>query len=395
MTSQLDRPVVQRLIGLCMVIAFAGVITLVVAAFNGSFNSVTTVTVRADRAGLMMAAKDRVKYHGVQVGTVREVSLVDDGVELVLDLDPEQAAVIDSSVTARISPETLFGNKFIDLVARPDKPSGSTLSDGAVLVAGDVGTEVNTLFENLMKVLDTAKPSQVHQTLQALSSTLRGKGDQLGELLVKADTYLDDFADMLPDLRRDFDEAAKVADLYADVAPEGFRALDNVTEIGNTVVAKQKQLRAFLKQLNSLGFTGTDLFRRNGQDLLDTLRLLEPTSDLLREYSPMLRCFIEGTDNARKLLEPPLGGKAQAGILTLNLLPGKEPYRYPDDLPEVKAASGPNCYGLPDLADSPIPAPQIFIPGMGYDPPQGKGSDSIQIGRPPIEVFGAGRGGGR
>ncbi|MFD4194108.1 MCE family protein [Amycolatopsis thermoflava] len=382
----LDSPVTKRVSGLGMLVIFTGIVALVWAMFTGAFTSTLTITVRSDRAGLLMAAKDRVKYHGVVVGTVKSVELAGDAVDILMELDPAQASLIPANATAAINPETAFGNKFIDLKA-PDEPSPSRLHEGIVLTADHVGTEVNTVFENLMNVLTVAKPGKVNETLHAMASTLQGRGDQLGRFLTGVNTYLAEFNGSLPDLHDDLVRTAEVSNLYADVAPDFFRTLDNATRIGATIVDKQEALHAFLVQLDRLGASGTEVFGQNGRNLIDTLRLLEPTSSLLREYSPMLTCFLQGEDNARKLLEPALGGLGPFGLLTVNFLPGKEPYKYPDDLPEMKASSGPDCHGLPNLAGTPVPAPQIVIPGNGYVPPSGPGSDSVQIGKSPVELF--------
>ena len=382
----LESAAAKRVSGLGMLVAFAGIISLVWAMFTGKLTPATTITVKTDRAGLMMAAKDRVKYHGVQVGTVSSVTLAGRSVDIVMKLDPREAALIPGNATAAISPETAFGNKYIELQT-PRTPAAGRVHDGTVLVADHVGTEINTVFQNLMNVLTAARPSQVNETLYALSSTLSGRGDELGRFLIEVNTYLGSFNSLLPDLDRDLVQVSNVGNLYADISPEFFTTLENATRIGATVTEKQAALHGFLQELTRLGATGTDLFHQNGQNLIDTMRLLEPTSALLDKYSPEITCFLKGEDNARRLLEPALGGKRQAGVIIVNFLPGKEPYRYPNDLPEVNAASGPDCHGLPDLAKTPVPAPEIVIPGNGYVPPSGPGSDSIQLGNPPLQAL--------
>ncbi|NKQ51947.1 MCE family protein [Amycolatopsis sp. K13G38] len=384
----LASPVTKRLAGLGMIVAFAGVLALVWAMFTESFTPTTTVTVRSDRAGLLMAAKDRVKYNGVQVGTVSGVKLNGDSVDIVMRLDPGQASVIPANATAAISPETAFGNKFIELMPpSASAPTTARLRDGSVLTADHVGTEINTVFQNLMNVLAAAKPSEVNGTLEAVSSALRGRGDQLGQFLTEVNSYLAAINPALPDLDYDLVQVGKVSNLYADISPDFFKTLRNAVRIGATVTDKQAALHSFLQELDRLGATGTDLFDQNGRKLIDMLHLLEPTTGLLHEYSPEISCFLEGEDNARRLLEPALGGKAPYGVLTVQVLPGKEPYKYPDDLPEVNAQSGPNCHGLPNLANTPVPAPEIVTPGNGYVPPSGPGSDSIQVGNPPLQLL--------
>ncbi|NED59912.1 virulence factor Mce, partial [Streptomyces sp. SID10244] len=64
---------------------------------------------------------------------------------------------------------------------------------------------------------------------------------------------------------------------------------------------------------------------------------LNPTARLLGYQAPGLKCFITATAVAGQKAAPVFG--VNDGLLKLNagLLPGKEPYRYPEDLPKVAA----------------------------------------------------------
>ncbi len=111
-----------------------------------------------------METNAKVKMRGVQVGRVVAISGGDSeaaaSVKLRLDIDPDQIRFIPANVEARIRATTIFGAKFVDLVY-PDEPERrSGWTSGQVLESRNVTTEVNTVFENLVGVLeqvDTAK----------------------------------------------------------------------------------------------------------------------------------------------------------------------------------------------------------------------------------------------
>lgn len=358
-----------RAAGIGMLAAFGGAVALVAAMMTHAFESPVEVKLLTDRAGLMMAPQNHVKMHGVEIGRVGDVRLKGDRVEMTLELDSEHARFVPANAQAQISPATVFGKKFITLAAPPDGARGS-VREGSVLETDYVGVEVNEVIENLNKVLTTAKPSEFNTTLHAVATTLRGKGDKLGDMLVRVGEYARALDPQLPTLRRDLGHAAEVTNLYADVAPELFDLLDNVTQISGTVVEKQQALRDLLVEIAEVGETGTKLFAENGERLLEMLRLLEPTSALLGKYSPGLTCFIQGEAHANKLLEPVWGaGQDGAGPgfrLMVKPLPGKQPYRYPDHLPQVRTSGGPQCYGLPLHGNTKI-QPKYDMPGSGIE----------------------------
>ncbi|KAA9160481.1 MCE family protein [Amycolatopsis acidicola] len=382
-----------RVYGVGMLGVFALIAALVVAMFNQAFTSTATVTLVADRAGLLMSPKNDVKFHGVVIGEVSDVQLAGDTARLTLHLDPGQVGRLPANATAEISPATAFGNKYVSLVTPPSGGKG-VLRPGAVLRADHIGTEVNTVFSNLMAVLNTVHPSQVNTTLNALATTLQGRGEQLGDFLANVDSYLRKLNPELPAVQADLGKTAQVTNLYADVAPDFFHVLDNATKIGATVVDKQGALDGFLKELSSLGISGDQLFTENGANLVQTLDLLEPTSSLLAKYSPELTCFLQGEDYARTLLEPSVGGARPGASTVTNVLPGKEPYQNPANLPQVAAHSGPDCHGLPYLDNA--PAPLIKVPGVGIDNPGNADDNKLAVGRSPVQLLlgGGGTAGG-
>ena len=80
-------------------------------------------------------------------------------VSLKLEIDPDQIKYIPANVEAQIRATTVFGAKFVDLVY-PDNPSPQRLAAGQVLKSRNVSTEVNTVFQNVVAVLNrSTRPS--------------------------------------------------------------------------------------------------------------------------------------------------------------------------------------------------------------------------------------------
>src|SRR3954453_13473374 len=135
-----DNPAEHRrllLAGVVFLTAVALLVGLSIAIYQKTFEQSTTITIKADRAGLQLAKFGDVELNGALVGQVRKIGQDGKEAAITVALEPEQAKAIPENVTVEIMPTTLFGQKYISLV-RPDDPSTKSISDGAVIPASRV-----------------------------------------------------------------------------------------------------------------------------------------------------------------------------------------------------------------------------------------------------------------
>ena len=152
---------VRPLAGLLTVLVILGIVALSVGLFRGSFTKTVPLTVISDRAGLVMNPDNRVKMRGVQVGKVTSIESLPDGTAaLHLAMDPSQMHLIPANVNANIASSTVFGSKFVELVA-PGDPSAQALQAGQVINAEHVTVEINTVFQQLVSLLDKVQPEKL------------------------------------------------------------------------------------------------------------------------------------------------------------------------------------------------------------------------------------------
>ena len=98
--------------------------------FRGGFGPTVPVTVVSERAGLVMNPEAKVKMRGVQVGQVESIETRPDGKAVLhLAMDPDALKDIPSNVAVDITSSTVFGAKFVELVAPPD-PSSTAVGEG-------------------------------------------------------------------------------------------------------------------------------------------------------------------------------------------------------------------------------------------------------------------------
>lgn len=360
-------------LGLVMVAVVALATATSVAIYRGSFSTAMPVTLYSARAGLMLEPGSDVKMRDVVIGRVTEVNLVDGQAEISLDIDPGRAPSIAANVSAAIDPTTLFGRKFVSLV-QTEEPSAELLSAGSVLRAEQVATEVNDLLESLVNVLRTVEPDKVNASLNALATSLHGRGDKLGDMLVELNTYLSSFNDSLPTLQRDMVQGAKTADILASAAPDLMTTVDHLNTTATTITERQDQLNAFILSFTGFGNSGRSLIEASGTPLIESLSSLAPTTELLAERAPTLPCLVKSLDQTNTFLERTIGGSDMPGLNIIGtLLMGDPPYTNPENLPVVEADGPVACYD--------------------WTKPQGHtdfndGSDVYQPARTPMDLIG-------
>ena len=334
-----------------------GVVVLVTAAsFNGTFRSYVPVTLTADRSGLVMDTGAKVMLRGVQVGRVSQVGQIDrdkNGTSLRLEIEPDQIRYIPANVEAQISATTAFGAKFVDLVI-PQSPSRARLSAGAVLHSKNVSTEINTVFENVVDLLNMIDPLKLNAVLTAVAEGVRGQGERIGQATTDLNQVLLALNARSDTLRQNWRSLKGFGDTYHAAAGDIVQILNALSTTSSTVVEHSQSLDTLLLNVIGLAKAGTNLLGTNRDNIVGAVNILEPTTTLLLKYNPEYTCFLQGVkwylDNGGYSA----WGGADGRTLQLDvaLLLGNDPYAFPDNLPLVAGRGGPGgrpgCGSLPD-----------------------------------------------
>ncbi|MBB2774196.1 MULTISPECIES: MCE family protein [Mycolicibacterium] len=358
---------VRPLTGLALLVAIGLIIALAIGLFAGTFTRTVPVTVVSDRAGLVMNPDAEVKMRGVEVGRVETIERRPDGKAVLhLAMNPSQLHLIPSNVNVDIASTTVFGAKFVRFFP-PEDPSPEKLRKGQVIEGQHVTVEVNTVFQQLVEVLDKIDPAKLNETLGAISSAFNGRGEKFGQTLVDLNAVLAKIEPSLPNLAQDIEASVPTLTAYGDAAPDLISAVQNTTQFSNTIVDQQQNLDEFLVSAIGLADIGNEVIGGNREALGDVLENLVPTAELLNTYKKSLWCGIGG------LIPFAKSGPQYSGIMvSAGLTLGVERYRYPGDLPKVAAKSGGRDYckelGLPELP--PEFVPPMVVGDVGSNPAQ-------------------------
>lgn len=325
-----------------------GSAVLTYLSYTSAFTPTDTVVVFSPRAGLVMEKGAKVKYRGIQVGTVEDISYSGDQARLRLAIRSGEMHFIPSNATVHIAGNTIFGAKSVEFIP-PTTPSPTSLRPDVPVEVSQVQLEVNTLFQSLIDLLHKIDPVELNATLSALSEGLRGHGDDLGALLSGLNTLARQANPKLPTLQEDFRKVGLVTNVYADAAPDLNTVFDNLPTINKTVVDRQSDLNTTLLATIGLANNAYETLAPAEQNFIDAINRLRAPLKVASDYSPEFGCLFAGI--ARGIKEfAPLIGVRKAGLFTSSsFVLGAPAYTYPESLPIVNASGGPNCRGLPDI----------------------------------------------
>lgn len=347
----------RRLLGLAFLVVMSMLAGLSVLIYSKAFTDVVRVRVEADQAGNQLQETSDVKIRGLIVGEVRTIEASTDGAVIELAIETRFADQVPGDVLVRLLPKTLFGERYVSLVI-PDNSTGEPITDGAVISQDRSATaiELEKVFDDLFPVLEAVAPQDLSVTLGAIAGAIEGRGQALGDNLVRVGEYVGELNPYLPTLQEDLTRLAGVADIYDDVAPDLLAVLDNLSFTSQTLVDQQEQLRRTFATVTTAADDLTGFLTANEGQIISLASTARPVLDLLAQYSPMYTCLLSGLVAFQPLVDEAFGGGAagsdgrDTGLqLNIEIIPpgGRGAYREGDQ-PAYLDQSGPHCFGLPD-----------------------------------------------
>jgi virulence factor Mce-like protein len=347
-----------RLSGVAFLVVIALLVGLTIALYQKAFTPVVKVTLLSDRIGNQLSAPADVKLRGLIVGEVRSVASKGSGATIALALDPSKIALIPKNIEARLVPKTLFGEKFVDLVL-PVAPSADHLRAGDVISQDHSKTAIETerVLDDMLPLLQSLKPAELSLALNALSSSLRGRGNRLGANFVKVDAYFKQLNPELPAIQEDFRGLADVTNSYAAAAPDLLRLVDNAAAVSRNVVDQKQELATFLSSTSTFSDTFTNFLNENDDRLITLASASRPALQVYARYSPEYPCLLKGLTTWQQRVENSFGGLQPGLHITLEVTKDNGAYTQGQE-PKYLEDRGPQCYGLP--------RPQVPAPDINY-----------------------------
>ncbi|RZQ65813.1 MCE family protein [Amycolatopsis suaedae] len=315
-----------------------------VAVYDKAFTDTATVTLRTDRVGTQLRPGADVKARGVVVGSVGAVEPTAQGVDVTLDLRPESLDSLPANVSARLLPKTLFGQRFVDLVL-PERETGR-LDAGAVIDQDRTSRaiELEKALRDLMPLLQAVQPHKLAGTLGAVSSSLDGRGGQLGETLTGLNAYLSKLTPAMPQIQDDITALADTLAVYQDVAPDIVAALAELTTTSRTIEQQRTGLADLLGTLTTAASDLDGFLRANQGSIIGLSASSRPTLELLARHSAEFPCLFAALTELKPRADAALGAGTDRPGLHIQLtvkppVPGPRPAPPAGGCPAVGGAS--------------------------------------------------------
>ncbi|HLS77437.1 MAG TPA: MCE family protein [Nocardia sp.] len=381
--------------GIAFLAVVAALAAWMVAEFNGDLSDSVRVTGLMTEIGDGLPENSDVKFRGVLVGSVRGVTPSSGEGQpnrVHIDIDPEHAAGIPQTVTARVVPSNVFAVSSVQLV---DNGPGPAIHDGFAIPedTGLATVQFQTALTQMREIIAAMSRSGTDDTV-GLIGALAQATDRKGADLVRAGAQLETIVTRLDQVMAPDGGPTTVGSLVGAVrgleqsAPELLDALHQAVVPMRTVAEKREQLNAFLAA--GLTTTGTmaTAFENNTDRMIRISTSLTPVIGVLADNSEH---FVPITTRlavtAQKFFDHVY--HADVGLvqskMILSLAPAT-PYTRAD-CPRYGDLAGPSCFTAPTTAPEQSMPPGLdpanLILPEGYAPPAGfMGGNVGPVGSP-------------
>jgi len=180
--------------------AFVALSLLLTAVVFASVLNVDTGSTRtyhaifSDASGLRQGAY--VKIAGINVGTVKDVSLyADTGVRVTFSVRSDRS--ISDTTHAEIRYANLIGTRYVALTRPLEADAGQTLRDGATIPEQNTkpAIDLTAVFNGFQPLFDALSPGEINQLTGSIINVFQGQSSQVADLVEQIGTITSHLAD--------------------------------------------------------------------------------------------------------------------------------------------------------------------------------------------------------
>jgi virulence factor Mce-like protein len=225
-----------------------------------------------DSGGIFVNAE--VTYRGVGVGRVSDMELVDDGVRVVMTIDPDAEPIPDDAM-AVVANRSAVGEQYVDL--RPERDDGPYLEDGAVIPQDRtaIPIPVEQLLLDVDELANSIDKENLAIVVDELGQAFAGAGDDLGRLIDNGDLLLARAEQSLPQTLALITDGRTVLDTQRDSRSAIQQWAADLRLLSDTLVEIDPELRGLLVNAPDAGAALEELVRDAGPGLGSLVRNLD------------------------------------------------------------------------------------------------------------------------
>ncbi|MBV8160574.1 MAG: MCE family protein [Acidimicrobiia bacterium] len=335
---------------------------------------------RFTAAGQGLQNGSDVKIHGINVGQVTTVHLVNGLAQVNMALNGGEKVPTNASATIR--PKTLFGEKFVDIDPGPNEATGPFLKNNGFIKQTTGGFELEQVLTDLYPILQAVRPEDITTLLDTLARSGEGLGPEVNRQIVAFQQVSDVAVAHDADTREFLDDLTKLSDSLANSAPDLVAGSQDLNVALPDLNAQAGNLTTVLDQLTRLSSDAADILDANRGFLNKAATEGGKTLQLLYDERNQLPAVINGLREFFQVL-----GEA-AGTLPDPSSPGTT-------LATVKfiVGGGTLCGGGHDAQHPPLPCQAVGqtlppIPALSGSGPLAPRKSSAGAAAPPVTVPG-------
>ncbi|MDV6014321.1 MCE family protein [Haloechinothrix sp. LS1_15] len=226
-----------------------------------------------------------VRVDDVPVGRVERIELAGDGTSAEVAMSVNGDVRLPENAVAELRQSSLLGEKFVELARPTLRRAEGTLVDGAVIPNERTGrnTEVEEVLGATSMLLNGGGLGQLQRITTELNAAFEGRSPQLRQLLGELEEFVAGLDDQRDEIVRAIDATDELAETLSGRTAQVERILTEL-EPGIDVLAEQSdEITAMFRSLDSLSEVAVDTVDRAKDDLVASLRALEPVLRQLDE----------------------------------------------------------------------------------------------------------------
>ncbi|MFJ4655959.1 MlaD family protein [Nocardia sp. NPDC088792] len=359
-------PTMRQLLlaGVAGLVVFALILGFLMARYKGYLVPKVNVTANLTTTGDGLPADADVKFRGVLVGAVKDVSVANQGElqEVHIEMKPEFVTGIPANVTARVVPSNLFAVTSVELVYNGSDAThlkeGSQISEdkseGTIALQDTL-----TTVRNILGKID---PVQFGRVLGTLSYALDGSGRMPGSSIERIDNWLQQTRASVPDLGGFLDDFSTSFHALNQSAPELMDVLQESVKTAQTISDRRAELISLITGASGTVDKVNALFARNpnvGKDV--TVGTSALFGALASNPDAIPQAISNLNDSVRKLNTTFHWGPQRQMIWNMGItFTPYKPYTR-DDCPRYGDLAAPSC-GTAPLVSDPGTLPESLRP---------------------------------
>src|SRR5438067_5868532 len=247
--------------GLVALTLFAALTVFGVYLGSGKLSPKYHLHGRFTAAGQGLQNGSDVKVHGINVGQVTTVHLVNGEAQVNMWLHQGEKVPVDSSATIR--PKTLFGEKFVDIEPGPNEAKGPFLDNNGFIHQTTGGFELERVLSDAYPILQAIKPEEVTTLLDTLAKSGQGLGPEINRQIVAFQQISDVNVAHDADTREFLDDLARLSDSLANSAPNLIAGAKDLNVALPDLNSQAGNLTSVLDQLTRLSSDAADILEAN------------------------------------------------------------------------------------------------------------------------------------